>query len=248
MYIPPPCTGPFRGAELGPSTSPHSLEAPGSVHGGSAQGHKLGPGTPRQPGKDSPGRPGQHPLWSVPWAEANLNHGELTKERESLGGTMEFSCPIYQGVRKFFLRSDQTVTPASFLHQRSSSCFCSSGLSGFLVPTLSEGHSPEALKLVGSGPGLLLTPPHSVCWSLGSQPRTLPSLSLGSPKTPRPFSPEPYICSLKASVGSKRGVLGALLPVQRGESSGPAGRPLSGIWFPPLESEGEHPLPVPCWD
>lgn len=117
VYIPPPCTGPFRGAELGPSTSPHSLEAPGSVHGGSAQGHKLGPGTPRQPGKDSPGRPGQHPLWSVPWAEANLNHGELTKERESLGGTMEFSCPIYQGVRKFFLRSDQTVTSASFLHQ-----------------------------------------------------------------------------------------------------------------------------------
>lgn len=38
--LPPLYTGPFRGAELGRSTSPHSLEAeaPGSVNGGSAQG------------------------------------------------------------------------------------------------------------------------------------------------------------------------------------------------------------------
>lgn len=75
---------PFRGAELGPSTSPHSLEteAPGSMHGGSAQGQKLGLGTPRQPEKDShETRPAPSVVSTL--AEANLNHGELAKEKRS---------------------------------------------------------------------------------------------------------------------------------------------------------------------
>lgn len=58
VHLPPPSTGPFRGAELGPSSSPHSLEASGSVHAGSAWGQKLGWGTPRQPGIGQPVRPG----------------------------------------------------------------------------------------------------------------------------------------------------------------------------------------------
>lgn len=48
---------------------------------------------------------------------------------------MEFSCPDYQRVRKFFLRSDQTMTPASFLHQRSSGCFAALGSQGSCART-----------------------------------------------------------------------------------------------------------------
>lgn len=86
---------------------------------------------------------------------------------------MEFICPIYQGIRTFFLRSDRTVMPASFLHQRSSSGFCSSGLSGLCTHPLSWtlAQKPSSLWAVGSGPGLLLTLPCSSCWSLASQPR-----------------------------------------------------------------------------
>lgn len=205
VYTPPPGTGPFRGAELGPSSSPHSLEAeaPGSAHGGSARGQKLRLGAPRQPGKGWPMRPGQHPLCSVPWQKP-IQIMENWQKRENLGETVEFSCPIYQGVRKFFLRSDHTVMPTSFLHQRSSSCFCSSRLSELCAHPFSWtlAQRPSSLWALGSRPGLLLTLPHSFCWSLSR--RGPPSFSLGSPRTPRSFSPGPCICPLKASVRRKR--------------------------------------------
>lgn len=174
VCTPPSSTRPFRGAELRPSSSPHSLEAeaPGSVHGGSARGQKLGWESSQAAWKRLAieARPAPSVLSTL--AEANLNHAQLAKKKKKKGETMEFSCHIYQGVRKFFFRSDHMVMPASFFQQRSSSCF-GSRLSGLYAYSLSWtlAQKPSRLWAVGIGPGLLLTLPHSSCWNLGSQPR-----------------------------------------------------------------------------